>query len=813
MSIVKKVLLALTIVSGLSGGSLSAQNFKVKGTAADSTGTGEAFATIRIYAMPDTARVLATSVTKEDGSFEKVLNKAGKYQLKLTSVGRNMLTRDFEVTQKNPVADLGILQMTDANALSEVTVTAQRPLISREIDRIGYDVANDPESKTSQLDEMLKKVPLVSVDPDGTIKVKGQTNFVIYKNGRKNNSFSNNAKDIFKSIPASMIKKIEVITDPGAREDAEGSSTILNIVTEQSMIIKGVVGSAGLSYGTTSNFPNPNLWLTSQIDKVTFEVFGNMFTTPRRSNLQRHETERTFDDSDNHSKEWTEQSVSNTGGSTGFSISYEPDTLNLFIGEFFAHIGSSSTRAHYNYEMFRSDNSLLYSYESERYTSPSRSHWLDGTFNYQRLTRKKGEKIIFTYMISGNGLTSKESNNYYNQVNMPVEYTGILYDNKATLTEHTLQADWSRPLAKHHTLDIGAKYVYRDNHSRSNQTYLGIDRDYNTEFSHVTQIAAIFADYRLNIGRFGLRAGVRYEYSRLEAKYKLGDNDDFHSNLNDIVPNAAVSYNLNDSHSMRMSYSSSIRRPGINYLNPTLISNPQSESQGNPDLTSARHHSLNYNYSFFTRKLSMDFNMGYSFSDNSIIQVQELLPGDRVRSTYANAGKNGTFNANLWMQLTAGRKTRIMVNGGVSRSHSENPSLNLKVTGWSPNVFARVMQQLPWKLNISVYASYWGKSKSLYSVFTPIGMSKLSHGLSLQRSFLKQNRLNVNLSVSNPFGTSKSKHKSYMINVPYTSQSYSTGTHNRSVRISVSYRFGSLNAQVKKLRSVKSNDVVGGNSQ
>ena len=109
---------------------------------------------------------------------------------------------------------------------------------------------------------MLRKVPMVSVDPDGTIKIKGSGDFKIYKNGRQNNSFTNNAKDIFKSIPAAMIKRIEVITDPGAREDAEGTGMILNIVTMENTVIKGVMGNAGLNYPTTSTVPSPKIWLT-----------------------------------------------------------------------------------------------------------------------------------------------------------------------------------------------------------------------------------------------------------------------------------------------------------------------------------------------------------------------------------------------------------------------------------------------------------------------------------------------------------------------------------------------------------------------
>ncbi|MCM1483423.1 MAG: TonB-dependent receptor [Muribaculaceae bacterium] len=804
-----RVLLTLSVF--FAGIAANAQNFRVKGTAVDSTGMGEAFATIRIYALPDTVKPISTAVTKEDGTFDKTLTRAGKYRFLLTSVGRAPLIRTFELTTKAPVADLGTLTVTTGAELGEVVVTAQKPLISREIDRIGYDVQNDPEAKTSQLDEMLKKVPLVSVDPDGTIKVKGSSSFVIYKNGRKNNSFSNNAKDIFKAIPASMIKRIEVITDPGAREDAEGVGTILNIVTEENLTIKGVMGNVGLTMSNTRNIPSPNVWIMSQIDKVTFNVYANYGVHPSRSGREHHETQRTFDDSENTSRESTDQSVRTSFGNIGLELSYEMDSLNLFTAEFDAYLNSMKTNADFSYGMFNPADELIYSYRSHRLTDPSRFHWLDGTFNYQHLTHRKGEKIIATYMISGNGRKSKETNRYYDQINMPVAYTGIDYDNSSTFLEHTFQADWTRPLWTGHTLDLGVKYIYRDNHSRSDQQYID-QGNYKTDFSHITQVAAAFADYRVNIGRWGLRAGVRYEFSRLEAKYKLGDNDNFHSNLSDLVPNGAVSFNINDRNSLRLSYSSSIQRPGINYLNPTIISNPQSQSQGNPDLSSTRNHSLNFNYSLFTRKFSMDFNAGYYFTDNAIIQIQQLLPDDRIGSTYANAGKDAAFNANIWMQLQAGAKTRIMFNGGIRHSRSENPSLGIKVQSWNPSLYARLTQTLPWKMSLGAYVNYWGRSKTLYSVFTPIGMAGVYHGLDLQRSFLKENRLNVRLSVSNPFGKNESRYKSYMINVPYTSNSYSTTSDNRSVSISLSYRFGNLNAQVKKVRSVRNDDVVGGDS-
>lgn len=110
--------------------------------------------------------------------------------------------------------------------LEGIEVKAQRQLIKQEIDRIGYDVQGDEESKTQTVMDMLRKVPMVTVDGDDNIKVKGNSNFKIYKNGHYDPSLTKNAKEVLKAMPASMVKRIEVITDPGAREDAEGVDAI-----------------------------------------------------------------------------------------------------------------------------------------------------------------------------------------------------------------------------------------------------------------------------------------------------------------------------------------------------------------------------------------------------------------------------------------------------------------------------------------------------------------------------------------------------------------------------------------------------------
>ena len=249
MSHIKQMVIAISAIF-ISFSALSA-DFRIKGLVTDSLGEPEMYATVKVFSLTDSIKPVSTGVSNDKGIFNQSLKRAGKYRLNVYTLGKNPFNHIFEITEAKPELDFkNIILTVGDNELGTVEVVATKPLVSLEVDRIGYDVQADDEAKTSMVDEILKKVPMVSVDPDGTIKINGSTDFKIYKNGRPNNSYSRNAKDIFKSLPANMIEKIEVITEPGAREDAEGVSAILNIVTLKNTITKGAMGNVSLYYSS-----------------------------------------------------------------------------------------------------------------------------------------------------------------------------------------------------------------------------------------------------------------------------------------------------------------------------------------------------------------------------------------------------------------------------------------------------------------------------------------------------------------------------------------------------------------------------------
>ena len=227
-------------------------SFQIKGILLDSlTKEGEPYATIKIVKKEAPEHALKMLVTDMKGHFqEKVPGNKGNFIMTISSVGRNSIVKNFSVKLGEKSVDFGTMYITDAsNELGQVEIVAQKPLVKADIDKIEYNVQDDPDSKSNSVLEMLRKVPLVTVDGEDNIKVNGSSSFKVYVNGKPNNMMSNNPTEVLKSMPANSIKHIEVITNPSAKYDAEGVGGILNIVT----VGGGLEGYTATFSGNVSN--------------------------------------------------------------------------------------------------------------------------------------------------------------------------------------------------------------------------------------------------------------------------------------------------------------------------------------------------------------------------------------------------------------------------------------------------------------------------------------------------------------------------------------------------------------------------------
>lgn len=785
----------------------------VKCKVIDKDGEPEIYATCRIYSMNDTTETVCIGTTAIDGGFIVQLPNVGDYILYVSAIGKDTIKRPFSIDTSHPVADLGILTSEISNTqLDEVVVVAQKPLISKEIDRIGYDVQADEGSKTNTVIEMLRKVPMVAVDGENKITVNGSSNFKIFKNGRPSNSYTNNAKDILAGMPASMVKRIEVITEPGAKYDAEGIGAIINIVMIEAPAVKGVMGTATLG-GDTNGRLSPSLWLASQINKVTFSVNGGFVNLNEKSMTIDFEENSHYVESGNIFQSKSNRKSHGHMGYFGGEASYELDSRNLFTAEFDGFIYGLKPSVTSLADMKGLNGNTLYNYSQSNIPGTCQNKYfsLEGGLNYQHNTHRQGEIIGVGYLVSTKHSNDNDGQQYSELYNFPLPYTEAISNTTTDFIEHTFQFDYTRPIGNIHTIEVGSKYILRNNNPKGIRDYVDYQID-KTDFSHITNIGALYAQYGARVKAWSFRAGIRYEYSNLKAKFHDGSAEDFSSDFNDIVPSAGILWQASAASNFSLNYSSRINRPGIEYLNPEVTVTPTTLSYGNPDLSSVRNNSMKFTYMLMKQKVVFNATAGFDWADNGIVAINYVDKDGIIRNTFGNVGEVRKFSLSSFVQWSPGAKTRLMLNATVSYDRYRQSGMSLG--RWKKTIYANLTQKLPWKLSGELMIMHMDMGASNVYSYTEVPLKySIMANATLRRSFLKEDRLTVSLNFLSPIGGSGMKINTHTVNGGYTGIS-SIYQHNvRMLKLSIAYRFGSLKSSVKKTeKTIENDDLIGGKS-
>ena len=826
------LLILLTCTQLLTAQQKESTSFQIQGILLDSiTRQGEPYATIKVARKESPQKAVKMLVSDMNGKFKERVPGSGSFLLIITSVGRTTITRPFTASQGEKLIDFGTMLVSDAsNELGQIEVVAQKPLVKADVDKIEYNIQDDPDSQSNSLLEMLRKVPLVTVDGEDNIKVNGSSSFKVYVNGRPNNMMSNNPTEVLKSMPANSIKHIEVITNPGPKYDAEGVGGILNIVTVGS----GMEGyTATFSGNVSNNGGGGSLFSTVQKGKLTVSARynydyskqpkshsgGTRTTLPER--LTEHSSDVLYENSNKGNHRFHAGSL---------EASYEIDTLRLVSMSF--GLWGGGYRGNRDGHQLGSHPSLgeLYEYATVGRTKNS---WfsIDGGIDYQRLFHTKNRMLTFSYKINTNPSTSDDYTDYVNKTAVPEwedfihRLTNLHTDGKQHTTEHTFQVDYTTPIGKLHTIEGGVKYILRDNaadNDRYEQTSdspeadYAFDEEYSSHYKHQNDILAAYLGYGLKWKKLSGRLGLRYEFTHQEVKYLLGKGEDFQKDFNDLVPSASIGYQLTDLSNLRLGYNMRIYRPGIWYLNPYLDdSNPSNLSQGNPNLNSEKSHNLNLSYSNFTQKFNLNVGIHYSFTNNSIEHVNTLMqdteiPGlqnptgkEVLYSTYYNMGKNRTVGLNGYINWNATSNTRLYLNINGSYVYIKGAE-NLKNDGWTMFAFGGIQQTLPkdWRISLNLMG------QTPWIMLQGKGSRFFDYSLSVNKSFLKK-RLTLSAYASNFFKKYK-RNSSHLEDVNFVQDSYNRYTRQR-FGFSISYRIGELKASVKKAtRSISNDDVKGG---
>jgi len=729
----------------------------------------------------------------------------GKYIFTFQFVGMNVLKKNVEITGQTEI-DLGKIILEESSTqLNEINVVAQKPLVKVETDKITYNAKDDPESSTSNVLELLRKVPMVTVDGEDKIQLKGSNNFKIYLNGKPSNMMTNNPSQILKSMPASSVKNIEVITEPGAKYDAEGVGGIINIVTDKRSD-DGYSGSTGANADIRGGYGG-NGYLALKYGKVGFT--GNAsyyhFNQPDvESNYERHE----FDSSlENLLKQDGTSKVNGGGLYLSGALSYEPDTMNL--------LNFSASRYGGNYIVNTSQDALSQGIQNYSYHSKSSSTTEYGGINlsgdYQHNFKKKGEMLTVSYRYEENpnnsnfdNLFTDVSGNYF----YPNGYRQKS-NNKASGKEHTGQVDYEIPFSQKHIFETGLKYIFRKNYSTTDNSYYDVinkiwktDTIQKNDLNHHQNILSGYVNYSFKTGKFGLNVGFRGEYTFLRIHFMNSQDTIINTNFFDPVPSITVSYQLGMTKTLRAGYNMRISRPGIWYLNPYVNNlNPTDIYYGNPELDAEHTHNFNINFGSFSQKTNLNTTLSYSLTNNAITSYSFIKDGI-THNTQANIGKNQNISLNIFGSWTPNQKLRLYANANINYTDIRSTNdTQLQNDGFSGQIFSGLTLNLPKDFRL-------GANGGIFNSYIQLQTTQSSfyfYSFNLMKSLFNK-KLDINLSTVNPFPESieirsRTKGLGFLQKTTYLEPI-------RNVRLSATFRFGNLKTTIKKVKKTISNDDI-----
>ncbi len=628
------------------------------------------YATVSIYKQGNNSPFNGAS-TDPKGNFVIDGISPGDYKITIDFLGYKRHTiAHVIISRDNKNVVLGNILLAPAqNHLKEVQIVGQAATVENKIDKIVYNPANDLTSQGGVALDVLQKVPMVSVDINGNVELMGNTNVQFLINGKPSTIFGASITDALQAIPASQIKNIEVITNPGAKYDAAGTGGIINIILKDNNV-QGVNGSVNLTAGT--RLENGNFNINAKKGKIGVSAFfsGNeslTSATPSSGN-------RTSTAGDTVTN-LNQNGVSNfkrSGYRSGFSLNWDitpKDALTASIN--FNHFGNNSNGYTNNFQTTYLNNLAIDTNSVNKSTSRFSDNSTDWSLFYKKTFKNKDQELDVLYNQS-----SGSNNNEYSQeqdyTNVTFPSSGSIGSNPGTDRETDISIDYTQPVTKGFTIETGAKATI-ENISNSvvtqtlNNSGVYLPNPFQTySFNYGRKIYAYYlsATFSLFNNFINGKAGLRDEYTV--------SNSDFPNttipSYNILAPSFVLSHKIDKTQSIKFSYSYRLERPNYNALNPFYnISDPHNISTGDPNLQPELGHNfeLGYNKSF-SNGANIYVAGFYRYNTNDLQSFTTFYPNLKIGdTTYTNVslseryniGREVTEGVNLFGSLPVGKLT------------------------------------------------------------------------------------------------------------------------------------------------------------
>ena len=752
--------------------------------------------------------------TVADGQGKFTLNKVavGSYKIVVSFIGYESKTVFVSVSEKNDDQDLGVIKLQQSSKmLSEVTVEGQRALIEERVDRTVYNAEKDATNRGGDATDVLKKVPMLSVDLDGNPSLRGSTSVKVLINNKPSTIMAASIADALRQIPADMIKTVEVITSPSARYDAEGSAGIINIVTKKNTLqgltlsFDSSAGVRGSNLSLNGNFRNKNWGMSlGGFGRSEYNVNGKFESTQitqsnglETRNFQTAETRR-------------------EGLFGNYQLGFDWD-INKFNS-----ITSSmrfGLRNGNNWQdgLKQVRNGVVSSIRNTNSLDESAN--VDINIDYTKTFAKAQREFSILTMYSRNN----RANDFYNLIMNPRStmseiMSSIKNENSSYNEEATFQLDYQTPISKNQMLEFGAKGITR-NVTSDYQSYIaGADRIYrevNTAilpsnvFDYLQNIWSTYSSYTLTTkNKWSIKAGARYEYTDISASFLKKEGQ------NTVIPPYGVlvpSFNMSKtfkSGTWRFSYNRRLQRPGIQNLNPNVnATNPLNISVGNPTLAPEFTNNYEVSYSKFIKQTYISTSFFVRNTTGAINQIREVR-GDTVKTTSQNIGNEDAYGMNVNLNINLSNK--LMIGGGGDLSY-------MVLANNVPDPLLRAKNQ-GLQSNFRVYGNYnigngWGAQIFSFYRVNQVQLQGSQGGFGIYSLSLKKDFKNKKGSIG--FGAENFLTPNGFIirsetQTPVINSKSENTLRNMNFKINFSYRIGKMSfGPTKKKKSVNNDDTKG----
>jgi len=587
------------------------------------------YATVTLFYASDSTMVDGM-ITDKEGSFEFRKIDAGEYNVIVRFMGfRKVFIAGIIIDHKNPTTDVGIVTLrANVTTLEEVEIVGEKPLVEYLIDRKVVNVDQQLQAQGGTAVDVLERIPSIQTDLDGNVALRGSTSFTVLIDGKPSII---TGSDALNQIPSSTIDKIEIITNPSAKYDPDGTAGIINIITKKNSL-KGLSGIITLSAGTNPDYTG-SLLLNYRTKKTSLS-FGVDYSNRERPGYRNSYRESYLGDTVSYLQNNSDNTMTRESFSLKAGIDYSLTESNTISAEGSYRLYNRSRGGlakNSNWSSLDSDPLYYLTDDINASDHPSFRFTLRDNHKF----KKEGTELTTQLTYSqGDDEGEKYTRQYYTDETWE-EFGPNIVDYRTTTLEAEKEwrgdIDFERAINEKSKLEAGFQlridrndedYKYYDYDSVTSDWIEDLLQSNNYEFSH--DIYALYATYSTEFKSFGLKAGLRAEYTNRNL-HQLTGNEDYPYEKFDIYPSFYLTYHLPYNQQMQLSYSKRVNRPRGYMLNPyTLYSDAFSSFSGNPELEPEFSHNMELNYQKYFGYSFLTLETYYRLTNNKMTRVQKL---------------------------------------------------------------------------------------------------------------------------------------------------------------------------------------------